>query len=276
MDTDLAIVVVNHNTGDYLARCIASIASSAGELGTEIVVVDNASSDGSAERASPAGVRLIRNPDNRGFARAANQGIAATEAPMILLLNPDAEVVGGSLEALVKVARERPQAGAVGALVRNPDGSIQPSARRVPRLGEALGHAFLGPIWGGNRWTRSYTMAGWDRSSEREVEWVSGSAMLLRREALDEVGTFDEGYFMYVEDVDLCTRLRRAGWQVLFSPEVEVVHEIGVSARGQSRRMAFAHSASIYRYFEKHRAGGAGAFLKPLVRPALWPRAELV
>jgi N-acetylglucosaminyl-diphospho-decaprenol L-rhamnosyltransferase len=271
MGLDLAVVVVNHNTGDYLARCIASIAASSGDLRTEVVVVDNASIDGSAERAS--GVRLIRNPDNRGFARAANQGIAATEAPLILLLNPDAEVVGGSLEALVKVARERPRAGAIGALVRNPDGSIQPSARRVPRLGEALAHAFLGPVWRGNRWTRSYTMAGWDRATEREVEWVSGSAMLLRREALEEVGAFDEGYFMYVEDVDLCTRLRRAGWEVLFSPELEVVHQIGVSTHGQRGRMAFAHSDSIYRYFARHRANGAMALLKPPVRVALWLRA---
>jgi N-acetylglucosaminyl-diphospho-decaprenol L-rhamnosyltransferase len=146
----------------------------------------------------------------------------------------------------------------------------------VPRLGEALGHAFLGPIWPGNPWTRSYTMAGWDRSSQREVEWVSGSAMLLRREALDEVGLFDEGYFMYVEDVDLCTRLRRAGWTVLFSPELEVLHQIGVSTRGQRGRMAFAHSDSIYRYFAAHRADGPGAVLKPFVRVALWLRAVLM
>jgi N-acetylglucosaminyl-diphospho-decaprenol L-rhamnosyltransferase len=273
MVPDLAVVVVNHNTGEYLARCTSSIASSAGELRVELVVVDNASSDGSVDRAAGRGIRLIRNPDNRGFARAANQGIEATAAPLVLLLNPDAEVVGGSLTALVKVARERPRAGAIGALVRNPDGSIQPSARRVPRLGEALGHAFLGPIWKDNPWTRSYTMAAWDRSSEREVEWVSGSAMLLRREALDEVGTFDEGYFMYVEDVDLCTRLRGAGWEVLFSPELEVVHQIGVSTHGQRGRMAFAHSDSIYRYFSKHRAAGVVTVLKPAVRVALWLRA---
>src|SRR5919106_6345485 len=134
------------------------------------IVVDNASSDGSAERASPAGIRLIRNPDNRGFARAANQGIAATEAPMILLLSPDAEVVGGSLEALVKVARERPQAGAIGVLVRNPDGSIQPSARRVPRLGEALAHAFLGPVWRGDPRGPPYTMAARGPAPQPEGE----------------------------------------------------------------------------------------------------------
>jgi N-acetylglucosaminyl-diphospho-decaprenol L-rhamnosyltransferase len=146
----------------------------------------------------------------------------------------------------------------------------------VPRLGEALAHAVLGPVWRTNPWTRSYTIAGWDRATERSVEWVSGSAMLLRREALDEVGTFDEGYFMYVEDVDLCTRLRRAGWTVLFSPELEVVHQIGVSTRGQRGRMAFEHSRSIYRYFSKFRARGPAALLKPLVRVALWLRALLM
>jgi N-acetylglucosaminyl-diphospho-decaprenol L-rhamnosyltransferase len=100
--------------------------------------------------------------------------------------------------------------------------------------------------------------------------------MLLRRDALVEVGAFDEGYFMYVEDVDLCTRLRRAGWEVLFSPELQVVHQIGVSTRGQRGRMAFAHADSIYRYFSKYRADGPSAVLKPFVRVALWARAVLM
>jgi N-acetylglucosaminyl-diphospho-decaprenol L-rhamnosyltransferase len=278
MTADLAVIVVNHNAGPYLARCMDSIRAGTGDIETEVVVVDNASTDGSVDRAIQAqpGVRVIRNRGNRGFARAANQGIRATAAPFLLLLNPDAEVVGGTLAAVTKVARERPRVGAIGALVRNPDGSVQPSARRVPPLGEALGHALLGPVWRDNPWTRAYTMADWDRSSEREVEWVSGSAMLLRREALEEVGPFDEGYFMYVEDVDLCTRLRAAGWQVLFSPELEVVHQIGVSTKGQRGRMAFAHSDSIYRYFSKFRAAGGSAVLKPFVRVALWGRALLM
>jgi GT2 family glycosyltransferase len=278
MGADLAVVVVNYNAGEFLRRCVASVRASAGDLSVDVVVVDNASRDGSARAVveTHPNVRLIENRRNRGFGGAANQGIAVTDAPFILLLNPDSEVTGGTLGSLVKVARERPRAGAIGCLVRNPDGTIQPSARRVPRLLEAAMHAFLGPFVPDNRWSRAYTLADWDRASEREVEWISGSAMLLRREAALEIGAFDEGYFMYVEDVDLCTRLRAAGWRVLFSPELEVVHEIGVSARGQSRRMAFAHSDSIYRYFEKHRARGAGILLKPLVRAALWLRAELV
>ena len=275
---DLAVVVVNHNARDYLARCLDSVEASAGDLSIDVLVVDNASRDGSVEpaRAAHPEVRLIENAANRGFAAAANQGIVASDAPFLLLLNPDAEIRGGTLAGLVKVARERPSVGAVGCLVRNPDGSIQPSARKVLGPFEALMHAFLGPFMPDNRWSRSYTMADWDRRSEREVEWISGSAMLLRRDALDSVGALDEGFFMYVEDVDLCTRLRAAGWTVLFSPEVEVVHEVGVSARGQSRRMAHAHSDSIYRYFAKHRPGTGSVLLRPLVRAALWLRAELV
>ena len=219
--------------------------------------------------------RVLRNRGNRGFSAAANQGVRATDAPFVLLLNPDAEVVGGTLDALLKVARERERAGVVGLLVRNPDGSIQPSARKVPGLLEGLAHAFLGPVFPGNPFTRSYTMAGWDRTSEREVEWISGSAMLVRREAFEQVGGFDEGYFMYVEDVDLCTRLRRVGWSVLFSPEVEVVHEVGVSARGMRRRMAEEHSRSIYRYFDRHVARGGLVLLKPFVRAALWLRSRV-
>jgi N-acetylglucosaminyl-diphospho-decaprenol L-rhamnosyltransferase len=274
---DLAVVIVNHNAGDFLPRCLESVFAASGGMATDVVVVDNGSRDGSAGAvAAHPRARLIENEANLGFAAGANVGIRATEAPYVLLLNPDAEIIAGTLAALVKVAEERPDVGAVGALVRNPDRTIQPSARRVPRTVEAMVHAFVGPVTPDNRWTRAYTMADWDRASEREVEWISGSAMLLRRRALHEVGVFDEGYFMYVEDVDLCTRLRQAGWTVLFSPELEVVHEIGVSARGQSRRMAREHSRSIYRYFAKHRAIGAAVLLKPFVRAALSLRTELV
>jgi N-acetylglucosaminyl-diphospho-decaprenol L-rhamnosyltransferase len=274
---DLAVVIVNYNAGGYLGRCLDSVVAAAGGISLDVVVVDNGSRDGSADAAGTRSeVRLIENRANLGFAAAANVGIRATDAPYVFFLNPDAEIVTGTLASLVKVAGEQPRAGAVGPLVRNPDRTLQPSARRVPGTFEALMHAFLGPIAPGNRWTRAYTLADWDRASEREVEWISGSAMLLRREALHDVGVFDEGYFMYVEDVDLCTRLRRAGWKVLFSPELEVVHEIGVSAQGQSRRMAREHSRSIYRYFVKHRAHGGAAILKPLVRAALVVRTELV
>jgi N-acetylglucosaminyl-diphospho-decaprenol L-rhamnosyltransferase len=275
---DLSVVVVNYNTGPYLEGCLRSAAEAAGDARLELVVVDNASTDGSARRAvaSNPSVRLIENAENRGFAAAANQGIRATSAPFVFLLNPDAEIAAGTLGGFLKVGRERPSAGAIGPIVRDPDGQIYPSARRVPTLAEAVGHSFLGPFVE-NPFSRAYTMAEWNRRTERSVDWVSASCVLLRREALDQVGLFDERFFMYVEDVDLCTRLRARGWDVLFSPELEVVHIGGVSTGGyRSRRMVIEHSNSIYKYFVKWRSPGWRAVLRPFAWLALRLRAEVV
>ena len=274
---DLAVVVVNYNAGDDLAGCVRSAWDAAGEARLEVLVVDNASRDESADRAVAANpaTTLIRNASNRGFGAAANQGILGTTAPFVLLLNPDAEILAGTLGGFVKVARDRPRAGAIGAMVRDPDGTIYPSARRVPGLVESLMHAFLSPFRIDNRWSRAYTMSDWDRHSERQVEWVSGSCVLLRREALDQVGMFDEGYYMYVEDVDLCTRLREAGWEVRFSPELEVTHVGGTATVGR-KEMTLEHSRSIYRYFAKHRSNGWRVTLGPFVWTALRLRAAMV
>ena len=269
---DLSIVVVNYNAGEHLLRCIDSLFAHAGMAGIQVVLVDNASADGSAVRALDRHpeVTLVQNRDNRGFASAANQGIRASSARFVFLMNPDAEISAGTLSA-----EDRPTAGAIGPLVREPDGSIYPSARRIPSIAEAVGHAFLHPFDPDNRFSRAYTMADWDRASEREVSWVSGSCVLLRRAALDEVGSFDEGYFMYAEDADLCTRMRAAGWTVVFTPELEVTHARGVST-GNSKRMIREHSRSIYRYFSKHHAQGLRRVLLPFAWVALRARAVLV
>jgi N-acetylglucosaminyl-diphospho-decaprenol L-rhamnosyltransferase len=274
---DLAVVIVNYNAGHFLERAIRSAFESAGEAGLEVVVVDNASADGSARRAIEAhpAAGLIQNRDNVGFARAVNQGIRATSAPFVLLLNPDAEVLSGTLAGLLKVAADHPRAGAIGPVVRDPDGGIYPSARKVPTLGEALGHSFLGQFKPNNRYSRAYTLGDWDHRTERSVEWVSGSCMLVRRAALDQVGLMDEAYFFAVEDVDLCTRLRRAGWEILFTPEVEVLHQVGIS-RGRSKRITLEHSRSIYHYFSKFESPGWRAILRPFVWIALRARATLV
>lgn len=274
---DLAVVIVNYNGGEHLLTCLASVFASAGDATLEVVVVDNASHDGSAAVARERfpDITLVDNPDNRGFSAAVNQGIRWSRAPFVFVFNPDAEIATGTLGALVKLLRDRPGVGLIGPLVRNSDGSLYPTGRRFPSIGEAVGHAFLGPFAPDNRFTRSYTMAGWDRTTEREVDWVSGSCMLVRRAALDRVGLLDEGFFLYGEELDLCTRLKAAGYSVLFTPEVEVVHEGGVST-GRSRRMNLIHSGSIYRYYRKHRARGWRAVTLPLARAVLRVRAEMV
>lgn len=277
MSADLDVVVVDYNAGDHLLRCLKSAYAAAGEAALSVVVVDNASADGSARRAADEfpKMQLIESAVNRGFAAGANAGIRATSSPFVFLLNPDAEISAGTFSGLLKLAGDRRRAAAIGTLVRDPDGSLYPSARRIPSLGEAAGHALLGPFLPDNRYSRAYTMAGWDRTSERDVDWVSGSCVLLRRSALDQVGVFDEGYFMYAEDADLCTRLREAGWKVLFTPEMEVVHDRGLSTRG-SRRMIREHSRSIYRYFAKHRARGWKRILLPFAWAVLLARAAIV
>jgi N-acetylglucosaminyl-diphospho-decaprenol L-rhamnosyltransferase len=242
-----------------------------------VVVVDNASSDGSDRSIADAtpDAHVIRNAANRGFAAAANQGILARESEFALLINPDARIVAGTLEGFVKVARDHPRAGAIGALVRDPDGSIYPSARKVPSLTEGVVHTAVGFLRPQNRWTRSYKLLDWDRTSERTVEWVSGSSMLLRRAAIREIGVFDEAYFMYVEDMDLCTRLRAAGWEVWFSPQLEIEH-VGGTATAGKKRMTLEHSRSIYRYTVKYRTPGWRAALRPFAWAALRGRAAAV
>lgn len=275
-EADLAVVIVNFNTGEFLERCLASLERHRGDIALDVLVIDNASHDDShtAAIAAHPWARLIENPENVYLSPAWNQGIAATLAPHVLLLNPDVEWWAGTLAAYVAIAQAHPHAGIVGPLVRNSDGSIYESGRRFPSVIDAVGHGFLGSLRPGNRFTRRYQLDGWDRTTERVVDWVSGCCMLFPRAVFDEVGPLDEGFPLFGEELDFATRLHDAGRSVLYTPEVEIVHEIGVS-RGRSREMLLMHSASIYRYYRKHRAGGWRRASLPAARAALRLRAEL-
>lgn len=274
---DLAVVVVNYNAGEYLARCVKSVVEASGGLALDLLVVDNASGDGSARMAAERTpqVRLIENTTNRGLSAAWNQGAAAADAPWILFLNPDTEICQGDLVAFVKAGEARPDVAVLGPVIWNPDGTIYESGRPFPGVLQAVGHAFLGPFAPRNRFTRAYRQTSWDRSNERQVDWVSFAAMLIRRSAFEQVGGFDEGFWLYGEELDLCTRLRDAGWRVLATPELEVMHVGGVST-GRSRRTLVMHSQGIYRYYRKHRATGWRRAALPLARAALRARAEIV
>ncbi|MGZ8596786.1 MAG: glycosyltransferase family 2 protein [Actinomycetota bacterium] len=273
---ELAVVIVNFNAGAYLERCLASLERHRGDIALDVLVIDNASHDGSHTEAIAAHpwARLIANPSNFYLSPAWTQGIAATSAPYVLVLNPDVEWWKGTLADYVRVARAHPRAGIVGPLVRNSDGTVYESGRPFPSVVDAVGHAFLGSVRPGNPFTRRYHTEGWDRTSEREVDWVSGCCMLIPRAALTEVGRFDEGFPLFGEELDIATRLRDAGWSVLYTPEVEIVHEIGVS-RGRSREMLRMHSDSIYRYYRKHRAAGWRRATLPAAWAVLRLRAEL-
>ena len=273
---ELAVVIVNYDTGTYLERCLASLERHRGDIAIDVLVIDNASHDGShtAAVAAHPWVRLIENPENVYLSPAWNQGIRETSAPFVLLLNPDVEWWHGTLADYVAVAKANPRAGLVGPMVRNSDGSTYESGRLFPSVTDAVGHAFLGTLRPDNPFTRRYHLDGWDRTTERAVDWISGCCMLVPREAFEEVGPLDEGFLLYGEELDLATRLREAGRTVLFTPEVEIVHEIGVST-GRSRRIIRMHSQSMLRYYRKHRAHGWRKMTVPVAWAALTLRAEL-
>jgi N-acetylglucosaminyl-diphospho-decaprenol L-rhamnosyltransferase len=162
-------------------------------------------------------------------------------------------------------------------MIRNPDGTVYPSGRPFPSVANAAGHAFVSPFTRNNPFTRRYELDGWDRTTERTVDWVSGACMLIPRAAYDAVGGFDEGFPLYGEELDIATRLRDAGWSVLFTPTVAIIHAVGVSTGGNRRphRLVVMHSRSLYRYYAKHRAPGWRRVTLPAAWLALRARAEL-
>jgi N-acetylglucosaminyl-diphospho-decaprenol L-rhamnosyltransferase len=271
--TAWAAVVVNYNAGPALADCVASLVADGPD---DVVVVDNDSSDGSLEqlRSAHPEVTVVAAGENLGYARAANLGIAATRAPVVAVLNPDTLVRPGAGAALLARFGAEPDLGAVGPTLLNPDGTVYPSARSVPSVANAVGHGLLYFVWAGNPFTRRYRQVDADAGRPRDVDWVSGAAVWLRRAALDAVGGWDERYFMYVEDVDLCWRLRRAGWRVAYEPGAAVEHLLGISTASAPYRMIAEHHRSLYR-FAARRFTGRRRMLLPAAAGFLGARAVL-
>ncbi len=269
---DVAAVIVNYNTRDHLLRCVASLRADGVK---EIVVVDNSSVDGSAAALAAVDPAVfLPTGSNLGFGSAANVGAGATSGPLLLVMNPDAVVEAGAVGAMVEALDSDDGLAVVGPRVDNPDGTRYPSARRFPELGVAVGHAFVGLVRPDNRFTRRYKMLDVDREVAANVDWVSGTCMLVRRSAFEAVGGFDADYFMYVEDVDLCWRLHRAGWQVGYEPKARVVHTVGASSDLMPYRMIAAHHRSLLR-FATRTTGGPRRALLPVVAVGLAVRMVL-
>jgi N-acetylglucosaminyl-diphospho-decaprenol L-rhamnosyltransferase len=248
----VAVVVVSYDAREALAACLDSL-SRHGGLVCEVVVVDNASKDDSAEavRARGPAVRLIGNSDNLGFARACNQGLGATSAPLVLFLNPDATVAAGAVEALAARLRGEGDVGAVGPLTRHPDGTIQVSTGPdLPPLAELRQRRLVRGLR--RRDPGALREAEERHAREHEPGWVSGSCLMARREALEAVGGFDEGFFLYEEDADLCRRLRRAGWRVVFTPAAQIRHQLGRSMARSPLRARLEYQRSHLLYYRKH------------------------
>lgn len=251
------VVVVSYNSRDHLRGCVEPLLALPG---VRVMVVDNASPDGSLDALGDLPVTAIQLSRNGGFAHGVNAGSRAGSAAYVLLLNPDARIDGRSLEILVRALEQAPQLGAVAPRIHDSDGSLDYSQRRYPRLRSTYARAlFLHRLFPRATWTDELVRDEPAYAVRGTPDWVSGACILLRREALEKLGGLDEGFFMYAEDIDLCKRLRKAGYELLFEPDAVVEHEGGGSAPRANLLPVLA--ASRMRYAAKHR-GRVGAFLE--------------
>lgn len=271
---DLSVIVVNYNTGPLLERCVDSIRRFSDGIPLEILVVDNASTDGSADRLGRLSeIRLIRNRENLGFAQATNQGIEASRGRYLLLLNPDAYLVSPIFRSLIAFAEERRDAGVVGPRLRNPDGTLQPSAYRFPTLIQAAG-AILS-LKRGIPVARLRASLGWwlgryfgqldPHASVKPVDYVTGACMLIRRELVRQIGGLDPRFFLYFEEKDFCLRARQAGWEVYFCPHAEVVHQIGGSSGDDPGTTIVERFRAMRQFYDKHYGWGSRFALRGLL-----------
>lgn len=251
---DVSIVVVHFRTPALLERCLESIAAARVRLPIEILIEDNAPLDArAAELAARHGARYTRHEENLGLGRAVNRGMDAARGRYLLNLNPDIEVRPGSLEALVEFMDAHPAVGMTGPKLFDPDGSLQYSARTFYTLCVILlRRTFLGRLFPRARALREHLMMDWDHADARDVDWMLGGALCVRREAYQDVGGMDERFFLYFEDVDWCGRMQRRGWRVVYVPQSEMVHaHQRASARGFFSRGQRAHLESGLRFWEK-------------------------
>ncbi|HIE09914.1 MAG TPA: glycosyltransferase family 2 protein [Armatimonadetes bacterium] len=272
---DLSVIIVNWNTTELLPPCVEAVRKASGGLKAEFIIVDNASREPPEEGMLGPGVIVLRNRRNLGYSVATNQGARLSKGEFLLLLNPDSRPLGDSIERLVSFARSRPEAGAVAPLLLNPDGSPQPSVRRFPTPLSLL-------LWGSGM-TRLFPHLARrlpyiepppsPGSPPRRVEQPMASALLLRKQAWEEVGGMDERFFLYFSDVDLCLRLLKHGWEIWLLPTALVEHEYGRSTNLARPKAVFHSHLGAVLYFAKHSKGAetAGAVLCSAVLLSLLP-----
>jgi N-acetylglucosaminyl-diphospho-decaprenol L-rhamnosyltransferase len=264
------VVVVTYSPGDALTSFLASLGT-ATTASYDVVLADNGSTDGAPEAAVGPGVTLVRTGGNLGYGRAANVGAAGSSAEWLVVANPDVIWSPGSLDQLLDAAQRWPSAACLGPAIRTPDGQLYPSARAFPSLGRGIGHAVFGWWWPSNPWTKSYR-AEVGKPVEGPTGWLSGSCMLLRRSAFEQVGGFDPSYFMYCEDMDLGHRLAEAGWSNVYVPSAVVTHTGGHATSRVAGAMVAEHHRALYRYLSRQYAGPRYALLRPLLAAGLFLR----
>ena len=271
---DVAAVVVNYNAGSVLAECVASLLGAGIE---NLVVVDNGSTDDSLGElvARLSHVRVVHTGLNLGYGGGVNRGAGEVGGELILVCNPDLVVQPGAVTAMADRLQKDQSLGLVGPALIARDGTLHPSGRAFPSFGRSGLQAALGVLAPHNAYSRAYREANRARAATGVVDWVTGACFLVRREAFDAVGGFDPRYFMYVEEVDLCWRLAKAGWLTGYEQAAHVLHVGGVSTAAVPYRMILAHHRSLWR-FARRTASGRDRLWLPLVAVGVAARCGLV
>ena len=253
---DLSTVIVSYQSTRPLLGCIAALQADVIGLAHEIVVVDNDPSAGALAAVAHdfPRVRGIANQENVGYARAVNQGIAATTGEYVMVMNPDAFLERGAIAALTGYLRTHPRTGIAGPRMVGRDGMLQYSARGFPDHMTFLfnRYSLLTRLFPRNPYTRRYLLSDWDHASVRDVDWLSGACLMVRRAAIAEVGGMDETYFMFNEDVDWCRRMKLGGWAVSYVPEALVYHDIGASRKKVATKVIIERHRGMIHYFHKY------------------------
>lgn len=266
---DLSICIVNWNVRDLLKACLGSIYANTKDISFEVIVVDNNSSDESIKmiKTDFPQVKTIENSSNAGFTKANNQAIKIAQGRYIMLLNPDTEVIDNALNKMVRFMESRRDCGAVGCKLLNTDGTLQRSCRTFPTLEVMLYSAlFLDQLFPKSRIFGKYFMTWWDFNETREVDQPMGSALMIKKEALDKAGLFDENIFIWFDEVDLCYRIKKAGWKIYFTPDAQIKHHLSQSFRQWKKIPQMIRGAVIWRksrnyFFRKHKGALSAAVL---------------
>lgn len=268
-DCDVSVIIVSFNVEELILPCLRSVFAGTSTLKLQVFVVDNHSSDGTVRLITSEfpQVHLIANQENLGFSRANNQAIAVSTGQYIFLLNPDAELIDDAIHSMKSFLDIQHEVGVLGPCINNPDLTIQGSARGFPDFSTA----FFGRT---SFWTRLFPNNPLSRKNvpllkknihePQEVDWVSGAAMMIRRKALEQVGSFSEDYFLFWEDADLCYRMKQAGWAIYYYPNAKVIHHVGKSVRTRQARSIIEFHKSAYVWYRKYRVKSSWGFMRVL------------
>ena len=250
---DLSIIIVNYNSNSYLKKCINSIKENTFDIKYEIVVIDNHSLE-PLDLEHYEGIRFIFNKRNMGFSYAINQGFKVSKGRYILALNPDTIIIDNALKKMITFMDQNKACGILGPKVYDKNNKVQYSRRTFPTFSTFFFNhdSLLTRYFPYNPWSKKYLLSSINNYDTREVDWVSGCCIMIRRILLEDIGLFDTQFFMYSEDVDICQRSKNYGWKIFYYPEAEIVHFMSGSSSHNKTRLIFERHKSIWRYYKKY------------------------